>query len=153
VFIETPNNVKFTGQLILKGLIVTQDAGHNNTGSNSINFAGGTVSSGVESLNPNDDPTFATLKQMPGSFILAPGFEVDFSGNFGMANGCMAAESFKFSGTTGGTVKGTIISYGDTIFTETGTSDLVINRAGMPAQPPGFSTSAKLVPDMDSYGE
>jgi hypothetical protein len=152
IFIETPNNVKFTGNVVLTGVIATQDAGDNNTSSNTINFAGNSmVSAGVESLP--DTPAFHTLRRMPGSFILAPGFEVDFAGNFGMASGCMAAESFKFSGNTGGTIAGTIISYGDTTFTETGTSDLVIDRSHAPAQPPGFTSSSKLVIDMDSYGE
>jgi hypothetical protein len=152
VFIETPNKVTFNGHLSITGVIVTQDAGHDNTADNSIKFAGTSSAAGVESLP--DEPQFAALKAMPGSFILAPGFGVDFAGDFGVAAGCMAAETFKFSGNTTGTVKGSIISFGDTTFMETGTAVINIDRSGAGSQqPPGFVSRARLVPDMDSYGE
>lgn len=151
VFVEVPNKVTFNGNLSLTGVIVTQDAGHNNTSNNLIKFNGTSNAAGVESLP--DTPEFAALKAMPGSFILAPGFEVNMSGNFGVAAGCMAAETFKFSGTTTGTVKGSIISYGTTTFLETGTAVINIDRSGGTSQPPGFTTRSLLVPDMDTYGE
>jgi hypothetical protein len=151
VFVETPNRVTFNGNLSMTGVIVTQDAGHGNTANNYIRFNGTSSAAGVESL-PNE-PQFAALRAMPGSFLLAPGFEVNLSGNFGVAAGCMAAENFRFTGNTTGTVQGSIISYGDTTFTETGTAIINIDRSGGTSQPPGFISRARLVPDCDTYGE
>jgi hypothetical protein len=151
VFVETPNNVTFNGHASITGVIVTQDAGHDNTANNSIRFNGTSDANGVENLP--DAPEFAAIKAMPGSFLLAPGFEVELGGDFGVAAGCMAAESFRFSGHASGTVRGSIISYGETTFMETGSAVINIDRQNAPSQPPGFSTRGRLVLDMDSYGE
>jgi hypothetical protein len=73
VYIESPNKVKFSGQLNLTGVIVTEDPGSGQTGSNSLNFSGQTSIQGVENLP--DEAQFAELRNMPGAAILAPGFE------------------------------------------------------------------------------
>lgn len=151
VYIEQPNQVSFTGNLSITGLIVTQDAGDNAYTTNTIKFTGNTSSQGVSSLPNTSD--FATLRTMTGSFLLAPGFGVSFTGNFGTVNGCMAASSFSFTGNAGGRVTGGIINYGNSQFTMTGNSNLIIDRKNTPAVPPGFATPGKLAPNMDTYVE
>ena len=151
IYIEQPNQVTFTGNLDITGVIVTQDAGDNAYTTNTIKFTGNTSSHGVETLPNTSD--FATLRTMPGSFLLAPGFGVSFTGNFGTVNGCMAANSFSFTGNAGGRVTGGIINYGDSQFSLTGNSSLIIDRKNAPTVPPGFATPGKITPDMDSYVE
>ena len=140
VFIEVPNSIHFSGNVLITGVIVTQDAGDGTHDFNTIKFTGNTTVYGVEEL-PDDQPQFAELRQMPGSFLLAPGFGAEFAGNFGTLSGCMAADEFKFTGNAGGTIKGGIIGYGDTELKLTGNSSLVIDRSGTPEVPPGFSTA------------
>lgn len=93
------------------------------------------------------------LRELPGSFLLAPGFGVQFSGNFGTVNGAMVAEQFKWTGNAGGTIHGPLISYGNTEFKLTGNSNLTINRATYPGLPPGLVGTLTLEPDVGTYRE
>ncbi|RPI64128.1 MAG: hypothetical protein EHM48_01345 [Planctomycetaceae bacterium] len=151
VYIEQPNKVQFTGNLNFTGVIVTEDAGENAYTNNTIKFTGNTTSSGVESLP--DTAEFHDLRQLPGSFLLAPGFGVSFTGNFGTVNGAMAADSFSFTGNAGGRVNGPIINYSDSQFKLTGNAGLIIDRSKYSGTPPGFVVPAKLSADAGSYVE
>ena len=153
VFIEVPNVVIFTGNLTIKGMIVTQDAGENAYDANRIEFRGNTTIDGVESLP--DEAQYATLKEMTGSTILAPGFGLDFRGNFGTISGGMAADKFTFAGNAGGTVKGTIINYSDTLMDLRGNANFTFDRSGCPDNPAGFigGSSKKLAIVVGSYTE
>jgi hypothetical protein len=151
IFIEAPNQVHFTGNFTFKGVIVTEDAGENVYDQNTIKFSGNTDIEGVEVLP--DTPEFHDLREMPGSFLLAPGFGTEFTGNFGTINGTMAADEFKFTGNAGGTVKGSIINYGDSEFRMTGNSHLIIDRSGTPTIPSGFATWSNFGAIPDSYME
>ena len=137
IFIEVPNDIHFSGNVQINGVIVTQDAGDDNYDQNTIKFTGNTTVQGVEALPA--EPQFANLRELPGTFLLAPGFSAKFAGNFGTVAGYMAADEFKFAGNAGGTVKGGVINYGDTELRLTGNSEILIDRSDTPPIPPGFS--------------
>jgi len=141
IYIETPNQVHFSGNVTITGVIVTQDAGDDAHETNTIKFTGNTTARSVEELP--DEPQFAQLREMPGAFLLAPGFGAEFTGNFGTLSGCMAADRFKFTGNAGGTIKGGLINYGDTELKLTGNSNLTIDRSDAPEVPPGFALSSR----------
>ncbi len=151
IYVEQPNTVHFSGNVNLIGVIVTEDAGEDNYDSNTIKFTGNTNVQGVENLP--DTPEFSELRQMPGAFILAPGFGVHFAGNFGTVSGCMAADEYKFAGNAGGLVRGSIINYSDSEFKLVGNSHITIDRDGMPDTPPGFAMPMILVSLPGSYYE
>ena len=151
IFIEQPNDIKFTGNVVITGVIVTEDAGDDTYESNKIKFTGNLSASGVEDL-PNTEE-FSVLRQMPGSFILAPGFGVEFTGNFGCINGTMAADKFKWTGNASGNVRGAIISYSDSEFKLTGNSRIIIDRLGTPDIPPGFACQVVITKVPESYIE
>lgn len=151
VYIEKPNKVTFTGNLDFTGVIVTDDAGDNNYDSNCIKFTGNMTSRGVESLPDTSD--FHDLRQLPGSFLLAPGFGVSFTGNFGTVNGTMAADKFSFTGNAGGTVYGSIINYSDSLFTMSGNSSLIFDRTKYAGTAPGLTSPSKLAANPGTYTE
>ena len=151
IFIEQPNSVRFTGNLNLTGVVVTEDAGDNAYTTNVIDFAGNVNSQGVEALP--DTAQFHELRKMPGSMLLAPGFGVKFAGNFGTANGTMAADKFTFVGNAGGIVRGSIICYSDSEFSLTGNAGLRIDRSKYTGEPPGFGKPTRLVALSNTYKE
>jgi len=151
IFIETPNKIHFSGNATITGVIATQDAGDNNYNNNTIKFTGNLTARGVEEL-PNT-PEFSDLRDMPGAFILAPGFSTQFSGNFGTVGGTMAAEEFKWTGNAGGIVRGGVISYGPEEMKLVGNSTITIDRDGMPDETPGFAKNVTFGPVPDSYIE
>ncbi len=150
-FVEQPNDVRFTGNTTITGVIVTEDAGDNTYETNRIRFTGNTTVHGVEQLP--DLPEYAELKQLPGSFLLAPGFGVQFTGNFGTFNGTIAADKFTFSGNASGIIQGSLISYSDAEMVLTGNSNLTFDRSSSPSVPPGFTTPDALAPMPASYTE
>ena len=163
IFIEQPNQVHFSGNLTMKGVIVTEDAGDDVYDENTIKFTGNSNFEGVEALP--DTAEFHELRQMPGAFVLAPGFGLQFTGNFGAISGTMAADEFKFTGNAGGVISGMVINYSDSAFTLTGNSMLIIDRSAdvarsggtstpdMPAPPPGFIQPCVLTALVGTYTE
>ena len=151
IFIEAPNNVHFSGNTIFTGVIVTEDAGDDVYEENTIKFTGNLTVRGIEELP--DTAEFHSLREMPGAFVLAPGFGLQFTGNFGTVSGCMAADAFKFSGNAGGIVRGGIINYSDSSFKLTGNSRVIIDRDGTPDIPPGFVMSLTLEVKPGTYVE
>jgi hypothetical protein len=143
VFVEQPNKVTFNCNLYITGMIVSQDAGDNNYTTDTIKFFGNTITKGVEFLP--DTPEFHDLRQMPGSFLLAPGFGVTFSGTLGgvngtlrTVNGCMAADAFNFNNLVGSTIiDGPIINYSDTAMGFRA-APLTFDLAKYEGEPPGF---------------
>jgi Tfp pilus assembly protein PilX len=153
-YIEKPNKVTFAGNCTIAGVIVTQDAGDNNYDTNTIKFTGNTYFNDVSTLP--DLPQFAQIKQMPGSSLLAPGFGVTMTGNFGTVAGWIAADKFTFTGNVTGTIRGGIINYGDTQFLTTGNATLIFDRNDASNHPSGFTVPpapATLTLKSDSYKE
>ena len=114
-------------------------------------MANSSAAYGVESLPA--DSQFDGLRDLKGSFLLAPGFSAQYTGNSTIANGCMVASEFKFTGNSGGRIKGGVLCLADSSFTLTGNSPLIIDKAGMPDSPAGLSSSFKLVCVSGSYAE
>jgi len=150
-FIDTPNEVTFLGDLDVIGPIVTEDAGDDALDQNRLHFSGNTSTHGAEALP--DEAQFAGLKELPGTFLLAPGFSAQFTGNFGTINGTMAADEFGFTGDATGTVHGWVINWGDTEFTMGGNASLTIDHEGLDEKPFGFKMPSILSPLPETYEE
>lgn len=152
IYVESPNKIEFGGNVDITGIIVTEDPGPGQTTDNSIKFTGSAFFHDISELP--DTPAHATLRSMPGTAILAPGFEVAFAGNFGTTAGALAAEKFTLSGNSGGTVRGPVVSYSNDPFTMSGDTILTIDRSSYPTVPPGFiSGITVLKPIITTYRE
>jgi Tfp pilus assembly protein PilX len=151
VFIETPNVVTFTGDAHLTAIIVGSGDWTDNSGTNQINFSGN-----VESLPVSELPAevqFEGLHDQTGTFIIAPGFHVSFTGNFTSLSGAIAGNGIEFSGNAGGTINGSIINYSSEEATLSGNTDLYFNRSGIEEIPAGFVPEIILQYDPDAYSE
>ncbi|MCK4623850.1 MAG: hypothetical protein KAV00_00945 [Phycisphaerae bacterium] len=149
IYVESPNDLHFAGQVTIRGVIVTKDArGSGDT--NTIKFSGQVESYGVDTLP--DTPEFEALKQIPGVFLMAPGFDLEFSGQFGTINGAVVGDSIKLSGQAGGTIKGPVIGY-DGNFEMGGQGHLLIDRSGGNELSSCFSTLSELIPLPETYAE
>ena len=137
VYVESPNRVTFTGNLNMTGVVVCEvPAGALDLDNHYLRFTGNTATAGVSALP--DTPQFAQLKQLDGSFLLAPGYEVTFTGNFSTINGTIAASKFKFTGNASGTIHGSVLNLDDTDFVMTGNSSLIIDHDGANDHPAGL---------------
>jgi hypothetical protein len=101
---------------------------------------------------PND-PAFQGLKALSGTALLAPGFAVSFHGNFGTINGTLAAGQFVWGGNAGGTIRGSIINWGDTVYQMGGNPLITIDRSGGIGNLPGLVSRSKLTALASTYQE
>jgi hypothetical protein len=144
--------VTFTGNLNLTGVVVVQPpSGPLNLSNNYIKFTGNTSTNGVAALPAG--AKFDGLRDLTGSFILAPGFEVEFTGNFSTINGSMVASQMDFTGNAGGTIRGSVLNYDDTNFTMTGNSHLTFDHSGMNSNPAGMVFPRSIAYVKGSYEE
>ncbi|HEV8605172.1 MAG TPA: hypothetical protein VGQ99_07385 [Tepidisphaeraceae bacterium] len=110
VYIQQPNKVAFTGQCTIQGVIVTEPVGVGNLLTNTLTFSGnGGSKSGVETL-PTSEPQFDGLRDLEGSFIVAPQFDVQLTGNFGNLNGHILGDQVTLNGSSTSIVTGSIVS-------------------------------------------
>ena len=149
VYIEQPNQVKFNGNLTLCGMIVTDEA--NNPTVNTITFAGNTSVLGVENLPPGNP--YDGLRDLTGTFLLAPGFGAKFTGGFTTLNGSMVASGFEFSGNAGGTIRGSVVNLADSYFIVKGDVSLKFDHQNANPNPAGLIRPYILVCVPGSYEE
>ncbi len=95
-------------------MIVTEDPGAGQAADNYIDFGGDVKFVDLSTLP--DTSEFSELKTMPGVALLAPGFAVTLTGNFGTVAGALAVEKFTFSGNSEGTVQSPVINYSNDPF-------------------------------------
>ncbi len=152
VYVESPNQVTFTGNLDLVGVVVTEEnSGELDLASHAIKFTGNTSTNSVEALP--QDPQFDGLRDLTGSFLLAPGYDVEFTGNFSTINGSILASKFTFSGNANGTVSGSVLNYNDTDFVMKGNSRLKIDHGQLDTNPTGLVFPRHMVYLEGSYSE
>ena len=151
LFIESPNVVTFTGNTTITGMIVADGDVEDDSGTSQLNFHGNVVSQPVTSLP--DETQFQQIRNETGTFVIAPGFRLSFTGNFTTLNGAIAGNGIEFSGNAGGTISGSIINYSDQVMTVSGNSDLYFNRSGVTQSPAGFVPQLILEYTPSSYSE
>ncbi len=151
VYVESPNRINFVGNTNMCALIVCEEPAVDNLNANRLSFVGNMSSSSVAGLP--DEPQFDEVRDETGTFLLAPGFDVRFTGNFHTLSGCMAASGFRFTGNAGGTVRGGILCLDDTHFRMTGRARLAFDLSGADPTPAGFVGAARLVCVAGTYTE
>ncbi len=151
LLIKAPNVVTFGGNVTITGVIVTDNNVPFNSTTNVLNFSGNIKAYGVQSL-PNTS-TYANLRSLTGAFLLAPGFNVSFSGNFGTVAGSIIAGAVSMTGNAGGTVQGSVITTEDQPLTLNGSSDITIASTGTSNYPAGVSFGSYYSPLPDTYVE
>ena len=157
VYIQMPNVVKFTGGVDITGIIVTNgdstiDPDPADTTAPQIYFGGNVNSYPVGQLPLL--PQFHDLQEQTGTFMIAPGFRVEFGGSFSTVSGAMAANGITMHGNTGGVINGSIINYSQNPMTLTGNGNLYFNRSGRGSEvPAGFVPKLVLEYKPASYSE
>jgi hypothetical protein len=152
IYIQQPNVCKFGGNCTIQGIIVTENIGVGTLLSNSLTFTGsGNTHSGLETL-PADDPQFAELRLMGGSFVIAPGFDLKMTGNFSAISGNIVADRINVQGSADLAVSGSIVALKNTLTLGTnGVISFQSNPTG--GLHSGLRFSDKYVPRLNTYDE
>ena len=136
LFIETPNEVLFNGNVWVNGLIVA-NGDVNNPGTNELEFAGNYDSGDFPSSS-----TFDNMRAEMGSSLLAPGFNFHLRGNLRSLGGAMAVSGLFIEGNIqNAVIKGTMINYDTSTGLINGNIDLTFDRSSVPASIAGFTGS------------
>ncbi len=151
LLIKAPNKVSFRGNTTITGVIVTDNNVPFDANNNTISFAGNVKAYGVQNL-PNNS-TYANLRNLTGAFLLAPGFNTSFTGNFGTVAGSIIAGEISMTGNAGGTVQGSVIGTENQPLTINGSSDITIASTGTSNFPAGVTFGGYYAPLPDTYVE
>jgi hypothetical protein len=148
LYIEEDCNIEFGGNVTINGMIVCAGDVNDNSGTNSLSFTG-SVDSHVLPAGSEYD----AMREETGTFIMAPGYDLSFTGSFGTVNGVIAGNGISFSGNAGGTVMGSVINYSDNKMTVVGSSDIEFNRSGFTEIPAGFVQETVMHYNPAAYDE
>jgi len=151
VFVEAPNYVYFKNNVDFTGTLVTEDPGEGaSLDTHKIYFKNNLTMRSLQELP--DTPPFAELRQMGGSAILAPGFEVEFKNNFQAIGGVIACESLILKNNLDARLLGPVIVYGNRGLNIKNNSTIVMDRSRFEGPPPGFAAGpTMLTPMPDTY--
>ena len=148
ILIKSPNNVKFSGNVNVQGIIVSDNSGVGTLLSNVITFSGsGNVTSGLETLPalPQFPPE---LRAMGGSFLIAPGYDVKFTGNFNAIAGNIVGDRITVQGSSDLAINGSVVALKNTLTMGTnGTVSFKPNATGLHT---GLRFSDRWVPTVPS---
>lgn len=152
IFIETPNQVVFSGNSSVTGVIVTNGDMDSPNGTDSISFTASVDTLPVSQLPA--DPAFDGIRDLTGTFIMAPGFKLNFGGSFETINGAIAGNGINFTGNAGGTFTNALLNYSEDLpVTLAGNNTIILDRSASASIPSGFSTNLTLEFQPDSYAE
>ncbi|MGB2936973.1 MAG: hypothetical protein WBD05_02060 [Phycisphaerae bacterium] len=151
LYIESPNVVTFNGSATISGVIVAEQPEIEDLSTNQIHFGGNVTSSGVENLPP--DSEFDGLRELTGSFLLAPGFSTKFRGNSSMLSGWIVASSFDFAGNVSAAIRGGVMNLNDSNFLVSGNLTMTIDKANVAGEPAGMVAIYVLACVPGSYEE
>jgi hypothetical protein len=150
LYIEAGANVQFSGKVTVNGVIAGDGPLNNEDGTSSLIFSGQVISNDMSTLT---DPKFDAVKTQTGTFICAPGFSIQFTGQSLQVTGAIAGNGISFGGQTAGNIDGSVIDYSDETMTMLGQSVLTFNRSGRTGRPAGFEPDQRLDFIPDSYSE
>jgi len=150
VLVKSPNNVKFNGNVNIQGIVVSDNTGVGTLLTNVLTFTGsGNTTSGLESL-PNL-PQFAELRQMGGSFVIAPGYDIKFTGNFNAISGNIIGDRINVQGSSDLAISGSMVSLKQTL--TLGTNGVLSFKPNPSGFHTGLRFSDRWVPNPTSYDE
>jgi len=150
ILIKSPNNVKFNGNVNIQGIVVTDNSGIGTLLTNVLTFTGaGNTTSGLETL-PNL-PQFAELRQMGGSFVIAPGYDIKFTGSFNAIAGTVVGDRINVQGSTDLAITGSLVSLKNTL--TMGTNGIISFKTGSSSMHTGLRFSDRYVPNPTTYDE
>ncbi|HEV8606122.1 MAG TPA: hypothetical protein VGQ99_12185, partial [Tepidisphaeraceae bacterium] len=145
-----PNRVTFNGGVNIQGVVATDNLGIGTLLTNVLTFTGsGNSTSGLETLP--DLPQFHELRQMGGSFVIAPGFDVKFTGNFNAISGNVVGDRINVQGSSDLNMYGSMISLKNTL--TLGTNGIINFHPGTSGFHTGLRFSDRWVPVPASYDE
>ncbi|HEX2973413.1 MAG TPA: pilus assembly PilX N-terminal domain-containing protein [Tepidisphaeraceae bacterium] len=157
LYVETPATLHFGGGTTIQGIIVSQTDNPTGTlATNVLDFKGNVTAynlAGLDSSTATPPGAATDLRKLTGAFILAPNFQVNFTGSFGTVAGSIIAGNVTMSGNAGGTVVGSIINLSDTTMTVNGSSEILVASTGTKDYPAGVYIEQYYRPCMDTYAE
>jgi len=151
LLIKSPNAVKFSGNVNFQGVIVTDNSGVGTLLTNTLNFSGsGNTTAGLDSLP--DLPQFPPeLRAMGGSFLIAPGYDVKFTGNFNAIAGNIVGDRINIQGSSDLAITGSVVALKNTL--TMGTNGILSFKQGNSLLHTGLRFSDRYVPNPASYDE
>jgi len=151
LYVKKGVKLTFTGGVVLKCVIVGEPSGSITT-PNLISFSGNGVAKESVANLPVTEHQFDGIRELTGTFIIAPRWEVQFAGNFVSAAGSIMADKITYTGNSPATIAGQLVNLGNYPLTITGSSGLTLVPPPSTAHP-GVRFTERFAPVKSSYKE
>jgi hypothetical protein len=92
------------------------------------------------------------MRDLKGSMIIAPTFNLHFNSNFGSIGGVIAGSKLEFDSNARGSISGTVMNLQDTSIHLDSNADIGIAAPGI-GLPAGFGFSSTYKPIRETYEE
>ena len=157
VFVEQPNVVTFAGQVEMQCVIVTEDKNVGTMAQNLIALQGnGGAKLPLQTLPVELDAfgndIYKDVRNLTGSFIIAPGFDVSFTGNFGSFAGDVCGDRVTISGSSATIINGAVYTLDAFPLRITGNAQVTLGENPYGSRT-GMRFSEQYMPAPDTYKE
>jgi hypothetical protein len=150
IYVYQPNIVKFEGNVTMQCVVVTDPIGANDLTKNILQFTGnGGAKLPLSSLP--FEAQFDEVRKLTGTFVLAPGFDVLFTGNFGATAGHVAADRITLTGSASADINGSLITLKPNPIRIGGNAALTLKASKPPHT--GLRFTERFAPLKPSYKE
>jgi hypothetical protein len=157
VYVQQPNIVTFAGNVTMQCVIVTENKNVGTLATNAIKLEGnGGAKLPLETLpvvaSGSNPDIFKDVRTLTGNFIMAPGFDVALSGNFGSLTGDIAGDRVTVTGSSTATINGAVYTLTNQLLRIAGAASVTIG-ANPYTHRVGSTFSERYIPTPDTYKE
>ncbi len=150
LYIQSPNKIQFNGPLTITGCIAADTPSPLNLNNNQIKFTQTVSSSGVDQLPAGSQ--YNGLRNLTGTFLMAPGYSVEFDNNVGVVNGGLYCSQLTINNALTGTFKGPIMVLNGGTLSSNNTVNITVDRSTNLGHA-GVTINQSLVCISGSYAE
>ena len=125
-YVQQPNYVKFNGQVLMHCIVATEDINVGTLTTNVLEFAGSGAAKEPVSTLPLNESQFDGIRDLTGSFIVAPGFHVNITGNYGTSIGDICGDRVSIGGSANVDITGAVYTLDNYPLTISGSASVSV---------------------------
>ena len=110
LYVQQPNYVKFNGLVKMHCVVATDAVGTGTLATNVLEFSGNGAAKEPVSTLPLNESQFNGIRELSGSFVVAPAFDVKISGNFGTVAGDICGDRVSIGGNSSVGITGSLFT-------------------------------------------
>jgi hypothetical protein len=157
LYVQQPNIVTIAGNVTMQAVVIGENKSVGTLATNIIQLSGnGGAKLPLDTLpvvaSGSNPDIFKEVRTLTGNFIMAPGFDVTLTGNFGAITGDIAGDRVTVTGSAAATINGAVYTLTNNLLRIAGSAQVSIG-ANPYTHRVGSTFSERYIPTPDTYKE